>query len=102
MIILNFVLIYSVQLLTELQVLVQLQKGAFILTLLYHLMKRLHPTLVVLGGSHVLIGGIDVTTWQTYTGAINIINDKSQTGTFEYYSTDTAGNMEVTKTEALQ
>ncbi len=64
---------------------------------LFHVLNKLNAI-----GSHIQSGGTDTTAWQTYTGAINIKNDKKGVGTFEYYSVDTASNVETTKTKVLQ
>ena len=43
-----------------------------------------------------------ITDWQVYTGPISVAVDKSGTASFDYYSVDTAGNTEATRTEVLQ
>ena len=52
--------------------------------------------------AHITAGGADSTAWQVYTGPISVAVDKKGTASFDYYSVDTAGNTEATKTEVLQ
>jgi len=54
------------------------------------------------GGAQVITGGSATTDWQSYTGAIQVQLNKNGTGQFDYYSVDTAGNVEATHTEVLQ
>ena len=54
------------------------------------------------GQAHITAGGADSTAWQVYTGPISVAVDKNGTASFDYYSVDSAGNTEATKTEVLQ
>ena len=54
------------------------------------------------GEASIISGGTASTDWQTYTRVITVQMVKGGTANFEYYSVDTAGNTEVTKTEVLQ
>ena len=54
------------------------------------------------GQAHITAGGADSTAWQVYTGPISVALDKSGAASFNYYSVDTAGNTEATRTEVLQ
>jgi len=47
-------------------------------------------------------GGADSTAWQDYSGPISVAVDKNGTASFDYYSVDSAGNTEATRTEVLQ
>lgn len=54
----------------------------------------------ITGAGTVTAGGAATTAWQTYTGQITV--QLTGTATIEYYSVDSAGNTEVTKSEVLQ
>jgi hypothetical protein len=54
------------------------------------------------GQAHITAGGADSTAWQVYTGLISVAVNKNGTASFDYYSVDSAGNTEATKTEVLQ
>ena len=54
------------------------------------------------GQAHITAGGADSTAWQDYSGPISVAVDKNGTASFDYYSVDTAGNTEATRTEVLQ
>jgi len=56
----------------------------------------------VTGQGTVTAGGADTTAWQTYTSQITIQLAKGGTATIEYYSIDSAGNQEATKSGVLQ
>ncbi|MGB5177936.1 MAG: PKD domain-containing protein, partial [Gammaproteobacteria bacterium] len=56
----------------------------------------------VTGQGTVSAGGTDTTAWQIYTGQITVDVAKRGTANFDYYSVDTAGNIEATLTEVLQ
>jgi hypothetical protein len=50
----------------------------------------------------ILSGGESSTEWQIYGQPVVIQMDKSGTGQFEFYSEDSEGNRELTRTEVLQ
>ena len=56
----------------------------------------------VTGQGTVTAGGTDTTAWQIYTGLVTVDIAKRGTANFDYYSVDTAGNAEATRTEVLQ
>ena len=56
----------------------------------------------LIGQAHITAGGADSTDWQVYTGPISVAVDRKGTANFDYYSVDTVGNTEATKTEVLQ
>jgi YD repeat-containing protein len=64
--------------------------------------KPVTTTFRVTGQGTVTAGGADTTDWQTYTSQITIQLDKHGTATIEYYSIDSAGNQEETKSGVLQ
>jgi len=47
-------------------------------------------------------GGLDATDWQVYVDPVVVSLDKNGTGTFDFYSEDTASNQEAVQTEVLQ
>jgi hypothetical protein len=47
-------------------------------------------------------GGSNTTAWQIYSGPVTVELAKNGTANFDYYSDDTAGNVETTRTEVLQ
>jgi YD repeat-containing protein len=54
------------------------------------------------GQGVILSGGESSTEWQIYGQPVVIQMDKSGTGQFEFYSEDSEGNRELTRTEVLQ
>ncbi|MFC1685295.1 PKD domain-containing protein, partial [Pseudomonadota bacterium] len=54
------------------------------------------------GQGQIVSGGAATEDWQTYTGPIQVSIDKKRSANFNYFSVDTAGNTEGTKTEVLQ
>lgn len=57
----------------------------------------------VTGQGSVTGGGASTTSWQTYSGPVSVkLNSSTSTASFDYYSVDTAGNVEATRTEVLQ
>jgi hypothetical protein len=54
------------------------------------------------GQGAVVTGGVNVSTWQTYSAEVVIQLDKKGSATFEYYSEDVDGNIEAVNTEVLQ
>jgi len=57
----------------------------------------------VTGDATITSGGANTTAWQTYSGTtVHADIAKRGTANLDYYSVDTAGNTEATRTEVLQ
>jgi len=54
------------------------------------------------GQGAITSGGLDATDWQVYVDPVVVSLDKNGTGTFDFYSEDTASNQEAVQTEVLQ
>ena len=54
------------------------------------------------GQGTITAGGADTTAWQTYTVPVVVQLVKKGSGDFEFYSEDTAANVEATQLEVLQ